>query len=46
MRTLNGSSPTSAAIATGCQKRRRYSPQAEPRSTWVSSASSSGVGGL
>ena len=46
MRIFSGSSPTSDAMATGCQNRLRYSPQAEPRSTWVSSQSSSGVGGL
>ncbi|CFO10950.1 Uncharacterised protein [Bordetella pertussis] len=38
-----GSSPSSSDSATGCQKRRRYSPIGEPFSTRVRSAFSAGV---
>ena len=33
----------SRAKATGCQKRRRYSPPGVPGPTWVSSGSGAGV---
>ena len=43
MRTRSGTAPSSRAKATGCQKRRRYSPPGVPGPTRVSSSSGGGT---